>query len=513
MAHNSMKLLPGDSLLAETPQGEILTVNVFSGLLETPGCVVPLRRPLKLTHSSALLFSSSNNTRVNITSAQKQKDPWTWTAPYPCAELKALFQHIMSVAHTGLVPWIGIVGPQSSGRKTILYTLAGWLTRAGVTTIVADYDPAGTAVGYPGTISAAHFLVGEEPGSMLCTWGVCSFCDSRKAPNYLTTTIQDRIFSLLTNHDVRGLDKPVVVLYRMRAYQNTIEGRRQLHAHFSNMWSFLEDRVYTYKAPTFTQPQGPTGATMAHFNRFMSELKDEIGTLTYLQAIKHFGKYIPIIISTRNPVQLGTFTILRSTEDKAKDPLPQSAPVPVVHVMIDPLLKDITPTARVQQQRIKEHFYGYNWQLAPMVLRFKYATRVEKAMPDIDKGEQHEFCSIIQLMRDEDTDYARILTHQDFTGATPMNLHERVCYVPRFHDETQGAEILGQHEAGKLSEFLESEEGAIVLLNANIIGLAVIKGYEARDDELYLEILLPTKTIVSEIMLLILTEHYAGGSL
>lgn len=50
-------------------------------------------------------------------------------------------------------------------------------------------------------------------------------------------------------------------------------------------------------------------------------------------------------------------------------------------------------------------------------------------------------------------------------------------------------------------------------MNANIIGLAVIKGYEARDDELYLEILLPTKTIVSEIMLLILTEHYAGGSL
>lgn len=348
---------------------------------------------------------------------------------------------------------------------------------------------------------------------MLCTWGVCSFCDGRKAPNYLTTTIHDRVFSLLTNHDVRGLDKPVVVLYRMRAYQNTIEGRRQLHAHFSSIWSFLGDRVYNYKASTLAQPQGSIGAAMAHFNRFMSELKDELSTLTYLQAIEHFGKYIPIIISTQNPVQLGTFTISWPTEDRTKDSLPSSVSVPIVHVMIDPLLKDVTPTARVQQQRIKEHFYGYNWQFAPMVLRFKYTTRIEKAMPDIDNGEQHEFCSIIQLMRDDDADHVRILTPQDFTGITPMNLHERVCYVPRFHDENQGAEILGQYEAGKLSEFLESEEGAIVLLNANIIGLAVIKGYEARDDELYLEILLPTKTIVSEIMLFILTEHYASGSL
>ena len=513
MAQNDLKLLPGEALITETPHGEVVNVNVLSGLLEAPGCIVSPRKPLKLDHSSALLFSSSNNTRINATPMQKQRDPWMWTVPYPCAELKALFQHIMSIVHTGLVPWIGIIGRQSSGRKTVLYTLAGWLTRAGVTTIVADYDPSGTAVGYPGTISAAHFLVGEAPGSMLCTWGVCSFCDSRKAQNYLTTTIHDRVFSLLTNHEVRGLDKPVAVLYRMPAYQNTVEGRRQLHTQFSNIWSFVDDKVYNYKASSLTQPQGPVGAAIAHFNRFITELREELSPLSCLDAIKHFGKYVPIVVSTQNPIQLGTFTIPRSTEGKAGEPFSSGIPVPMVHLTIDPLLRDVASTARIQQQRIKEYFYGHDWQLAPMVLRFKHTVRVEKAMPDTDKGEQHEFCSILQLMRDDDADYARILTAQDFIGTSPMNLHERVCYVPRFHDENQGAEILSQFEAGKLSEFLESEEGGIVLLNANIIGLTVIKGFEICDDALYLEMLLPTKTVVSEIMLFVLTEYYASGSL
>lgn len=517
MAYNDLKLLPGDALITETPHGDVVNVNVHAGLLEAPGCLIPPGAPLKITHSSTLLFSSSNNTHVSATPMQKQKDPWIWTVPYPSAELRALFQHIMCVAHTGLVPWVSIIGRQSSGRKTLLYTLAGWLTRAGVTTIVADYDSSGTAVGYPGTISATHFLMGEVPGSMLCTWGVCSFLDSTKAPNYLTTMINDRIFSLLTNYEVQELDKPVVVLYRMPAYQNTIEGRRKLHAQFSSIWSFLRDRVYNHKSSILNQApshhQGSIGAMLAQFNRFLNGLKDELSALPLTEMIKHVGKYVPIVISTSNSVQLGAFTIPRPTEDAAKDTLAPAIYVPVVSIMIDPLLKDVTSIARAQQQRIKEYFYSYDWQLSPMVVRLKYSNRVEKAMSDIDKGEHSEFCSVIQLMRDEDINYARILTQQDFVGAAPMNLQERLCYVPRFHDENQGAEILEQYEAGKLSEFLESDEGVIVLLNANIIGLAVIKSYEICDDILYIEVLLPTKVIVSEIMLFILTEYYASGSL
>lgn len=517
MARNDLKLFPGDALITETSHGDVVNITVLSGLLETPGCVVPPRKPLKISHSSSLLFSSSNNTHITATPMQKQKEPWIWTVPYPSAELRALFQHIMTIAHTGLVPWIGIIGCQSSGRKTLLYTLAGWLTRAGVTTIVADYDPSGTAVGYPGTVSATHFLAGEVPGSMLCTWGVCSFCSSRKAPNYLTTMIKDRVSLLLTNCEIEELDKPVVVLYRMPAYQNTTEGRRGLHTQFSNMWSFLTDKLYSYQtsvlAQTQSQAQGATGTTTAQFSRFMSGLKDELSALTLIEMIKHFGQYVPIVISTQNSIQLGTLTIPKSTEGKAVDAVQSGTPVPMVTITVDPLLKDVTPVARTQQQRIKEYFYSYDWQLSPMVLRFKYSNRVEKTMVDIDKGEQPEFCSILQLMRDDDADYIRILTPQDFIGTTPINLQERVCYVPRFHDENQGTEILEQHEAGRLSEFLESEEGAIVLLNANIIGLAVIKGHEVCDDALYLEVLLPTKTIVSEIMLFILTEYYASGSL
>lgn len=509
MSSNDLRIVPGEAAIAESDSGVPIDVAVLSGALEVPGCIALGSKPGKLSfpYSPVLAFAATNTVQLKLDISQRQKDSWSWTVPFPCSELKALFINIVSIAQAGIVPWVGVIGRATSGRKTVLYTLAAWLTKAGVNVIVADYDLMGTAVGYPGTVSAANFLPGETPGSALCLWGVCSFCSSRKATNYLTTMIQDRVAAMLTDFSVRGLDKPVVVIYRLPAYKNTAEGRKQIKEYINQVWSFLGHRTYDYAVPEANN----SGSTTAHFNRFTTTLTDELSHMNYRAVLDVMGKFLPVFVSTQSTVQLGPITIpLPPDSTKWKGP---QIPAPMVDLRIDPLLQDVASVTLSQRRRIHDYFYGPNNMLSPMVRRFIYTSKAEKSFVNPTGDEKHEFCTLYQITPEDTSAFVRILTEADFTGTMPMNLKERVAYLMRFHDEVQGEEILEAIKEDRLTSFFESEEGAIALLNANVVGLVVIKDFEVLDDQLYVEVLMPTTVVTAEMMLLALTEYYAAGSI